>query len=202
VSDKPHVIVFTDGACSGNPGPGGWGAILKFGDVEKELKGGEPHTTNNRMELMAAISALEALKKPCVVDLTTDSQYVRQGITSWIFGWKRNGWRTADKKPVKNVELWAAARCRAEAARGALALDQGPRRPRRKRACRSIGARGRGNGAAEGEGGGITTAVITATGSAEWPPDDRLRRVIQYSRDVGDKAETPRRTGSPGRAGR
>ena len=84
VSDKPHVIVFTDGACSGNPGPGGWGAILKFGDVEKELKGGEPHTTNNRMELMAAISALEALKKPCVVDLTTDSQYVRQGITGWI----------------------------------------------------------------------------------------------------------------------
>ena len=103
---KPHVIVFTDGACSGNPGPGGWGAILKFGDVEKELKGGEIHTTNNRMELMAAISALEALKKPCVVDLTTDSQYVRQGITGWIHGWKKNGWRTADKKPVKNVELW------------------------------------------------------------------------------------------------
>ena len=82
------------------------GAILKFGDVEKELKGGEPHTTNNRMELMAAISALEALKKPCTVDLYTDSQYVRQGITGWINGWKRNGWRTADKKPVKNVDLW------------------------------------------------------------------------------------------------
>ena len=106
VSEKPHVIVFTDGACSGNPGPGGWGAILQFGEVEKELKGGEAHTTNNRMELMAAISALEALKKPCIVDLTTDSQYVRQGITGWIHGWKKNGWRTADKKPVKNVELW------------------------------------------------------------------------------------------------
>ena len=105
-SSKPHVTVFTDGACSGNPGPGGWGAILKSGDTEKELKGGEAHTTNNRMELMAAISALEALKKPCVVDLTTDSQYVRQGITGWIHGWKRNGWRTSDKKPVKNVDLW------------------------------------------------------------------------------------------------
>ena len=107
VSDsKPHVTVFTDGACSGNPGPGGWGAILKFGDVEKEMKGGEPHTTNNRMELMAAISALEALKFPCVVDLHTDSKYLQDGISKWIHGWKRNGWRTADKKPVKNVDLW------------------------------------------------------------------------------------------------
>jgi len=106
VSELPNVTIFTDGACSGNPGPGGWGAILKFGDKEKELHGGERHTTNNQMELMAAISALEALKKPCTVDLYTDSQYVRQGITGWIHGWKRNGWRTADKKPVKNVELW------------------------------------------------------------------------------------------------
>ena len=106
MSAIPSVIIHTDGACSGNPGPGGWGAILKFGDVEKELKGGEAHTTNNRMELMAAISALEALKKPCTVDLYTDSQYVRQGITGWIHGWKKNGWRTADKKPVKNAELW------------------------------------------------------------------------------------------------
>ena len=106
MSSPPVVIIHTDGACSGNPGPGGWGAILKFGDVEKELKGGEAHTTNNRMELMAAISALEALKKPCTVDLYTDSQYVRQGITGWIHGWKKNGWRTADKKPVKNVDLW------------------------------------------------------------------------------------------------
>lgn len=104
--DLPHVTIFTDGACSGNPGPGGWGAILRFGDVEKELKGGENPSTNNRMELMAAISALEALKKPASVDLTTDSQYVRQGITSWIHNWKRNGWRTADKKPVKNADLW------------------------------------------------------------------------------------------------
>ena len=102
----PHVTIFTDGACSGNPGPGGWGAILRFGDVEKELKGGENPSTNNRMELMAAISALEALKRPAVVDITTDSQYVRDGITKWIHGWKRNGWRTADKKPVKNVDLW------------------------------------------------------------------------------------------------
>ena len=106
MSSLPCVTIHTDGACSGNPGPGGWGAILKFGDVEKELKGGEAHTTNNRMELMAAISALETLKKPCTVDLYTDSQYVRQGITGWIHGWKKNGWRTSDKKPVKNVDLW------------------------------------------------------------------------------------------------
>ena len=106
MSALPAVTIFTDGACSGNPGPGGWGAILKFGEVEKEMKGGEAHTTNNRMELMAAISALEALKKPCQVDLYTDSQYVRRGITGWIHGWKKNGWRTADKKPVKNAELW------------------------------------------------------------------------------------------------
>jgi ribonuclease HI len=102
----PHIVVYTDGACSGNPGPGGWGAILSFGDHVKELKGGEPNTTNNRMELMAAISALEALKRPCRVDLHTDSQYLRKGITSWIATWKRNGWRTSDKKPVKNVDLW------------------------------------------------------------------------------------------------
>jgi ribonuclease HI len=103
---EPHVTVHTDGACSGNPGPGGWGAILRFGTHERELKGGDPHTTNNRMELMAAISALEALTRPCVVDIHTDSQYLRDGITSWINKWKRNGWRTADKKPVKNVDLW------------------------------------------------------------------------------------------------
>jgi ribonuclease HI len=101
-----RVVIHTDGACSGNPGPGGWGAILEWGDHRRELKGGEAHTTNNRMELMAAISALEALKRPCDVDLHTDSQYLRQGITGWIHGWKRNGWRTADKKPVKNVDLW------------------------------------------------------------------------------------------------
>ena len=106
MGEKPKVVIHTDGACSGNPGPGGWGVILQSGQHRKELKGGEQLTTNNRMELMAAISALEALNKPCVVDLTTDSQYVRQGITAWIHGWKKNGWRTSDKKPVKNVELW------------------------------------------------------------------------------------------------
>jgi ribonuclease HI len=102
----PHVTIYTDGACSGNPGPGGWGAILTFAEHEKELNGGEVSTTNNRMELMAAISAVEALKRPCRVDLHTDSQYLRNGITSWIRTWKRNGWRTADKKPVKNADLW------------------------------------------------------------------------------------------------
>jgi ribonuclease HI len=106
VSSAPTVSIFTDGACSGNPGPGGFGAILRFGSVEKELSGGEPMTTNNRMELLAAISALEALKKPCSVDLYTDSQYLRSGISNWIHGWKKNGWRTADKKPVKNIDLW------------------------------------------------------------------------------------------------
>ncbi|MCZ8182336.1 MAG: ribonuclease HI [Beijerinckiaceae bacterium] len=100
------VEIWTDGACSGNPGPGGWGAILRYGDTLRELSGAAPDTTNNRMELQAAISALEALKRPCRVVLTTDSQYVKGGITGWIFGWKRNGWKTADKKPVKNVDLW------------------------------------------------------------------------------------------------
>ena len=100
------ITIFTDGACSGNPGPGGWGAILRAGEHEKELFGGAPATTNNRMELTAAIMALEALKRPSEVDLHTDSQYVRGGVTGWIAGWKRNGWRTADKKPVKNIELW------------------------------------------------------------------------------------------------
>ena len=103
---EQKVTIHTDGACSGNPGPGGWGAILSFGAHQKELMGGEAHTTNNRMELMAAISALEALKRPCIVDIHTDSQYLRQGITAWIHTWKRNGWKTSDKKPVKNADLW------------------------------------------------------------------------------------------------
>ena len=101
-----RVTIYTDGACSGNPGPGGWGVLLIYGDTRKEVCGGEQLTTNNRMELMAAIMALESLKRPCAVDLWTDSQYVRQGITSWLHGWKRNGWRTADKKSVKNADLW------------------------------------------------------------------------------------------------
>ncbi len=101
-----EVAIFTDGACSGNPGPGGWGAVLRYGRHEKELSGGETDTTNNRMELMAAIRALEELKHPCTICLTTDSQYVRKGITEWLAVWKRKNWITANKKPVKNVDLW------------------------------------------------------------------------------------------------
>ena len=101
-----HVEIFTDGACSGIPGPGGWGALLRFNGTEKAISGADADTTNNRMEMMAAISALELLKRPCKVDLTTDSSYVKDGITKWIVGWKKRGWKTAGKQPVKNVELW------------------------------------------------------------------------------------------------
>jgi ribonuclease HI len=104
--EKKVIDIFTDGACSGNPGPGGWGALLRYGEVEKELSGGETQTTNNRMEMMAAIAALEALKRPSTVRLYTDSQYVKKGITEWVPQWKKRGWRTADKKPVKNSDLW------------------------------------------------------------------------------------------------
>ena len=107
-TDLPIVDIFTDGACKGNPGPGGWGAVLRFGDTEKEMSGGEALTTNNRMEVMAAVEALNALKKPCRVTLHTDSKYVMDGITKWVFGWQKKGWRTADNKPVKNVEIWQA----------------------------------------------------------------------------------------------
>lgn len=100
------MVIHTDGACSGNPGPGGWGAILDYNGTRKELSGGEPETTNNRMELLAAIKALEALKRHCKAEMHVDSSYVKDGITKWIHGWKRNGWKTADKKPVKNAELW------------------------------------------------------------------------------------------------
>ena len=103
---EKRVEIYTDGACSGNPGPGGWGAILRYGSAEKELSGSEKETTNNRMEMMAAIMSLESLTRPMHVDLYTDSVYVRDGITKWIHGWKKRGWRTADKKPVKNLELW------------------------------------------------------------------------------------------------
>ena len=107
----PELYAYTDGACSGNPGPGGWGVLLRAteGDKilkQKELSGGEPHTTNNRMELLAAINALETLERPSTITIVTDSAYVKNGVTTWIHGWKRNGWKTADKKPVKNVELW------------------------------------------------------------------------------------------------
>jgi len=101
-----QIIIYTDGACSGNPGPGGWGVLLVWNRHEREMYGGEAETTNNRMELMAALNALNALKEPCRIDLYTDSIYVRDGISSWIEGWRRNGWRTAAKKPVKNMELW------------------------------------------------------------------------------------------------
>lgn len=107
-TDLPAVTIHTDGACKGNPGIGGWGAILRMGATSKELMGHEAHTTNNRMELTAAIKALEALTKPCAVTLTTDSNYVRDGIMKWVHGWQKKGWRTADNKPVKNVELWQA----------------------------------------------------------------------------------------------
>ncbi|MBU2966523.1 ribonuclease HI [Amphritea sp. 2_MG-2023] len=103
---KKKIKIYTDGACKGNPGPGGWGAVLQYGEHAKELFGGELTTTNNRMELMAAIEALLILKEPCDIILTTDSQYVRKGITEWLAGWKRNGWKTAAKKPVKNADLW------------------------------------------------------------------------------------------------
>ncbi|MBM3643750.1 MAG: ribonuclease HI [Alphaproteobacteria bacterium] len=119
MSALPSVEAFTDGACRGNPGPGGWAALLRIGERERELSGGDPATTNNRMELMAAIAALEALKRPCAVRLVTDSTYVRDGITRWVIGWKRNGWRTADRKPVKNVDLWQ----RLDAARAGHTID-------------------------------------------------------------------------------
>ncbi len=108
MTDLPQVEIFTDGACKGNPGPGGWGAVLRMGMTEKELSGGEPLTTNNRMEMTAVVEALSALKRPCAVTLCTDSRYVIDGVTKWVPGWQRNGWRTADKKAVKNADLWQA----------------------------------------------------------------------------------------------
>ena len=106
MTETKIVEIATDGACKGNPGPGGWGALIRHGDKEKEISGGEPETTNNRMELRAAIEALNALNRPCKVTLSIDSKYVKDGITQWIFGWQKNGWRTAARKPVKNADLW------------------------------------------------------------------------------------------------
>lgn len=106
MSELQHVEIATDGACKGNPGKGGWGVVLRMGSTEKELSGGEAHTTNNRMEMMAAIQGLKALTRPCRVTLSTDSRYVMDGLTKWIHGWMKNGWRTADRKPVKNADLW------------------------------------------------------------------------------------------------
>ena len=108
MTELSHVEIATDGACKGNPGPGGWGALIRMGSRERELSGGEKLTTNNRMELMAAIEGLNALKRPCRVTLSTDSRYVMDGLTKWIHGWRKNGWKTADKKPVKNADLWQA----------------------------------------------------------------------------------------------
>ena len=105
-TELTHIEIFTDGACRGNPGPGGWGAILRTSEHEKHLKGSETLTTNNRMELTAVIKALESLKKTCRIDVTTDSQYVKLGITAWISSWKKNGWKTSQRKPVKNIDLW------------------------------------------------------------------------------------------------
>jgi ribonuclease HI len=114
MSELPLVEIATDGACKGNPGPGGWGAVIRFGAREKLLSGGENPTTNNRMELMAAIRALTALTRPCRVQLSTDSRYVMDGLTKWIHGWRKNGWKTADRKPVKNADLWQALLTAAE----------------------------------------------------------------------------------------
>ncbi|OYY72472.1 ribonuclease HI [Sphingomonas sp. 28-63-12] len=108
MTELPKVEIFTDGACKGNPGPGGWGAVMRMADKEREISGGEPLTTNNRMEMMAVVEALNALKRPCQVTLYTDSRYVMDGLTKWIHGWQKNGWRTADRKPVKNADIWQA----------------------------------------------------------------------------------------------
>ena len=108
MTELSHVEIATDGACKGNPGPGGWGVLIRMGSREREMSGGEKLTTNNRMELMAAIEGLNALKRPCRVTLSTDSRYVMDGLTKWIHGWRKNGWKTADKKPVKNADLWQA----------------------------------------------------------------------------------------------
>jgi ribonuclease HI len=138
MATEETVEIFTDGACKGNPGPGGWGAILRHGPHEKELWGGEKETTNNRMELTAAIRAIEAMKRPVAGKIYTDSQYVLKGINEWIHGWKRNGWKTADKKPVKNADLWQQLDP-GQTTQTRMGLGQGPRRPPGKRTRRCPG---------------------------------------------------------------
>ncbi len=142
MADSIPVIIFTDGACSGNPGPGGYCAIMRYGSHEKVLQGGASLTTNNRMELRAALAAFQALTRPCVVEIHTDSEYVKKGVTEWMAGWLRNGWRTSTKQPVKNRDLWQALNAAMKPHRISLALGQGPRRRRVQRARRSTG-RGR-----------------------------------------------------------
>ena len=142
-----EVVIYTDGACSGNPGPGGWGVVMRWQGTEKEMYGGEPLTTNNRMELMAAIQALEALQRPSTVILHTDSKYLLDGITKWIQGWQRNGWKTAAKKPVKNDDLWRRLVEAMQPARRQLGVGEGARGRSRQRARRRAGAaRHRGSG--------------------------------------------------------
>ena len=142
MSEAKPVVIYTDGACSGNPGPGGWAAILTYGDRSKEISGGEAETTNNRMELTAAISALDALKQASRVELHTDSEYVMKGITQWIHGWKRKGWRTAGGRPCEERRPVAAARCGPAAPSGRLAMGARPCRAPRERAGRRARARG------------------------------------------------------------
>ena len=138
-----EVVIYTDGACKGNPGPGGWGAWLSSGGHSKELFGGEALTTNNRMELTAPIEALSSLKQPCAVTIFTDSQYVRNGISTWIHAWKARGWKTADNKPVKNIDLWQRLDALVQQHHVTLALGQGARRRPRQRAGRRAGQPGR-----------------------------------------------------------
>ena len=140
------VEIFTDGACSPNPGPGGWGAILRYGRHEREIYGGEPATTNNRMEIMAAIRGLESLTRPSEVHVHTDSQYLRRGVTEWVLQWKRNGWMTKEKKPVKNADLWQRLDSVARGSPSALVLGQGPRGASGERTGRRAGLPGRQRG--------------------------------------------------------
>ena len=147
------VQLITDGACLGNPGPGGWAAILRYNEHKKEMWGSEPHTTNNRMELRAAIEGLRALREDCEVEVVTDSEYLKNGITTWIHGWKRKGWMTAAKKPVVNQDLWKALDEQANAAQDHLVLDQGPRHPRRQQSLRRAGHARRARAIAQQPGG-------------------------------------------------